>query len=243
MKARHLLIAGIMAFVPAAAYAVSSNSQGPENGATSTNSNSASVVSREASNSNDGINQVQDQSQSRTQLQTNNPQAGTMTQDQIEQQARIEASTPKYTPANSKAAEHKSIVANAVKALIESSYQMQNNGIGDQIRTIAQTQSQNQDKIGQSIDTADKRSGFAKFFIGSNYKELKVARIATEQNQLQIKELVTLMDQVENESDKVALANQVITLQDQQIKLKDQLNDLSSGFSLFGWIARWRNNY
>jgi hypothetical protein len=183
--------------------------------------------------------------QTQTQAQTNNPGTGTMTQEQTEAriQDKIQESKPEYSPKNARALERQSAVATAVQELIRTSYQIENTGIGDQIRTIAQTQNRNQDKINQAVDTAAKRTAFAKFFIGANYQELKDVKTVMEQNKLQIQELGQIMTQLTTDADKIAVANQIITLQEQQIALKDQVSDLSGGFSLFGWINRWFNKY
>ena len=232
MEGKHLLIAAVILMTPASVLAVSNNSQ--SQGA---NSNSNASASSTSSNS----------QSSSTQTQTNNSSTDTVIQAQTEEQANIEKEVrekqPKYSPSNSKSAEHRSVVATAVQSLIQASYQIENKGLGDQVRLIAQTQSQNQDKIGQAIDNADKRSDLAKFFIGANYKELKEAKTAMEQNRTQIQALEKIMAQIEDEGDSLEIANQIIVLQNTQLELKEQLDNLTSRFSFFGWIARWHNNF
>ncbi|MFA6423147.1 MAG: hypothetical protein WCW17_01695 [Patescibacteria group bacterium] len=242
MKITHVLLTAVIVAMPNAILAVSSNSQGQ--GSVSSNSSSSTSVNSNSANSN---SQSGTGIQTQNQTQTNNAGASTQIQTQTEEEtqaaAKVKETAPKYIPTNSKSVEHKSVVANAVQSLIQASYQLENTGLGDQVRTIAQTQSQNQDKIGQAVDNADKRTGFAKFFIGVNYKELRLAKTAMEQNRTQIQELEQLMAQIDNEGDKLEIANQIIVLQNQQIELKDQLAEETSGFSLFGWLARWRNSY
>ena len=169
----------------------------------------------------------------------------TQAQIQAEEQIQLEVNqaSSQYTPKNSKGVEQRSAVANAVEQLIRTAAQIENKGIGDQIRLVAQTQTKNHDKIGQSIDKAETRSGFAKFFIGANYKELKLAKQTMEETQNQIKELEQIMTQLTNDAEKIAIANQIIVLQQTQLELKDQIGELSSGFSLFGWISRWKNSF
>jgi hypothetical protein len=248
MKIKHIVLTAAILAMPVSALAVSTNGQGAANSANANQAASGNASSSANSNSaNTNTNGVSTQTQTQTQTQTNNAGTGTQIQTQTATEAQIrlkvQETAPKYNPTNGKSAEHKSVVANAVQALIQTSYQLENVGLGDQIRTIAQTQSQNQDKIGQAIDNADKRTSFAKFFIGANYKELTTAKTAMEQNKTQIQELETLMAQVTNEGDKLELANQIIVLQNEQIELRDQLNDSSSGFSLFGWLNRWHNSW
>jgi len=226
---------GLIMLVPGLAFAASENGQGSTSGNTGTSSTS---VDSSAASSN-----TTDATQSQT--QTNNPSAGTMTQTRTETQIQedISQATSQYTPKNSKGVEQRSAVASAAQQLIRTAAQVKNEGIGDQIRTIAQTQTKNQDKIGQSIDKAETRSGFAKFFIGANYKELKIAKDTLSENQKQIKSLEQILTQLTSNTDKITVANQIIVLQQTQLELKDQLTSLQSGFSLFGWMNRWKNNF
>ena len=245
MKKIFAVMLGFLVLAPGLVFAVSANGQGAANG--NSNTSGASVNSPSTSGSTVDTTQNQAQTQVQTQTQTSNPGTGTMTQAQIEEQARIQeeikTSSPQYTPKNSKGAEQKNIVAIAVEAMLQVANKTENQGVGDQIKIIAQTQSQNQDKIGQSIDKAETRSGFTKFFIGANYKELKLAKQTIVLNQNQIKELEQIMAQLSVDTDKVSIANQIIILQQNQLELKDQIEELSDGFSFFGWINRWKNNY
>jgi len=243
MKKSLVLAFALAVLVPGMALATSVNGQGTTNGNSATTSSSTSENSQSATQDSSAAVQTETQ----TQTQTSNPGTGTMTQEQAraeEQiQQEIQQSAPKYAPKNSKGAEQKSAVANAAAELIRTASQIANKGIGDQIRLVAQTQTQNQDKIGESIDKVETRSGFAKFFIGANYKELGVAKSALAENQSQIQELQQIMTQLTTDAEKVAVADQIIALQQTQLELKDQIGDLSSSFSLFGWINRWHNKY
>jgi type II secretory pathway component PulJ len=83
----------------------------------------------------------------------------------------------------------------------------------------------------------------AEFFIGANMKELVSAKQQIEQNRERVSELEQLMLQLDNDTDKLEVANKIITLQEDQLTLREQLTDIGSGFSLFGWISRWRWNF
>lgn len=255
MKKIFTIILGLLVLAPGLAFAVPSNGQG-----TSSENNDSSLTNpnvQTTTGNTDSANSSQKpidqqittgtQSQIETQTQTNNPGTGIMTQTQTRTEAQIQQDISqagfKYMPKSSKGLEQGSVVANAAQELTRVAAQIMNKGIGDQVRTIAQTQINNQDKIGQSIDKTEARTGFAKFFIGANYKELKLVKNTLTENQTQIKELQQIMIQLTSDTDKIAIANQVIVLQQTQLQLKDQLSDLSKGFSLFGWISRWKNNF
>ncbi len=242
MKKTLSIILGLLVLVPGLAIAASTNGQGAVN----SNSSSSNAVSNNNITST-GQDNSTTANQAQTQTQTNNPGTGTMAQVQTQDQERIQQeianSQPQYSPKNSKGIERRSIVANAVQSMLQIANKTENQGIGQQIKLIAQTQSQNQDKIGQSIDKAEARSAFAKFFIGANYSELKSAQDAMIANQNQIKELEQLMTQLSSDADKIAMANEIIALQQTQLELRDQITNVANGFSLFGWISRWKNNF
>jgi len=238
MKKVLSLMIALAVMIPGMVFATTTDSQGATNG-------SSSAASSTSSSSSDTVTQTATQTQ--TQTQASNPGTGTMAQEQTQAEEQVQQEirkiTPMYEPKNSKGAENKSVVATAAEALIRTASQIENKGIGDQIRLVAQTQTKNQDKIGESIDKVETRSGFAKFFIGANYKELGVAKSALAENQIQIQELQQIMTKLTTDAEKVAIADQIIALQQTQLEIKDQIGELSSGFSLFGWINRWYNKY
>ncbi len=227
--------------------AIAANTSAGQNG------NGASVSNSSSGNTNQSVtssttttatgNQAQNGNQ--VQAQTNNPGVGTMTQEQTEARIteQIQESKSTYMPRNEQATARMSSVAASAEELIRVSNRVENQGIGDQIRTIAQTQTENQDRINQSIDKAETRTGFAKFFIGANYKELKVAKQSMRENQDKIRELKTLIDQAGTDADKLAIANQIMTLQEESLTLRDQIEKADDGFSFFGWINKWFNKY
>jgi len=209
----------------------------------SSSTNSSGSASPSPTSSANGATQVQNQNS--VQNRTANPGLGTMTESQIEVkiQSEIQQSKSVYSPKNSNATARADNVANAAEALIRVSNKVENQGIGDQIRIIAQTQTRNQDKINQSMDKAEARNSFAKFFIGANYKELKTAREAATENQLKIKELQNLLEQVATDADKLTIANQITVLYEESLNLNEQIRLADHSFSLFGWVSRIISNY
>jgi len=195
----------------------------------------------------ENANQTQTQSQTETQAQTNNPDIGTMTQEQArtELQTELQKSESTYAPERQMNQTRLNAVSRAVQNMltIASRVAVQNTSLSNKIQTVAQAQIQTQDKVNQSLDKAETRSGFAKFFIGPNYKQLKTAKQEMEQNQLRIQELNQIMSQIANASDQTELKNQIKILEAQNISLEEQLNQDAKGFSLFGWLSKWINRF
>lgn len=134
------------------------------------------------------------------------------------------------------AEQRRSQVANAVQQMLQMADR--EGGIGQQVRTIAQTQTQNQEKLETSLQKVQNRSGFAKFFIGPNYGEINNAQKLLQQNREQIASLNQIKTQLANEGDQQILAQQIQTLEQANLQIENSLNQSQKGFSLLGWMFK-----
>ena len=191
--------------------------------------------------------ETQDQSQveNQAQTQTNNPEVGTMTQTQTEEglNLQVQESKPEYSPKSDTAKQHMNAVATAVENLVRFSNQVENQGVGDQIREVAKLQGESEDKVNKSLDAAQSRNSFMKFLIGSNYDELEKVRGEINQNQLRIQVLKSIATQMQNAGDKTTLQNEIKVLGQQNTSLQNHLDDTAGGFSLLGWLFRFFSGY
>lgn len=130
----------------------------------------------------------------------------------------------------------KAQVQTAARALIQAGANATTSGLGDQIRTIAQNQVENQARIQSSIEKIQQRPGLAKLFIGPNYGEVNNAQRLITENTQQIRQLEQIAAQVSNGGDQQAIATQVQNLQEANNRLGNSLDEARSGFSFFGWL-------
>lgn len=169
-------------------------------------------------------NQVQNQNQIKNKGQTNqiqnNEQEGTQQDD---------------SPSDN-ALQRRSMVANAVQEMLQVADR--NGGIGQQVRTIAQSQNQNQEMLEASLQKVQSRSGVVKFLIGPNYGEIKNAQKILEQNREQIQQLNQIRTQLTNQGDQNNLNEQIQTLEQASLEIENSLNNANRGFSLLGWIFK-----
>ncbi|MCK9378789.1 MAG: hypothetical protein M0P97_01430 [Candidatus Moranbacteria bacterium] len=179
-----------------------------------------------------------DQDRARTQTQD---RIQTQDQEQIQQQDKTQDRTQSKTQdkvqnktQTSSAKQVKSQVASAVQTMLNIAEG--DSKIGQQIKTIAQNQTKNQEKIQKNIENIQSRSGFAKMLIGPNYGEIKDAKTTLEQNKLQIKELNQIRTQLSNESDQQMLTEQIKVLEESNQEIEAILDQSQSGFSFFGWF-------
>ena len=132
--------------------------------------------------------------------------------------------------------DRRSQVANSVQEMLKVAER--NAGIGQQIRTVAQTQNQIQEQAEEAIQEAQKRSKFTKFLIGPNYGRLKQVEEGLGINTEQLKELKELKNQVENSEDVAILEQEIFKMEQIRTDLELEVKNEKKGFSLFGWMNR-----
>ncbi len=192
---------------------------------------------------NTGVN-AQNQAGNNAQMQTGNAsQSGTNSAIQARQQAQQKlqdgsgTSTPAENQAGSAVAQQRrSQVASAVQTMLQISER--NGGIGQQIKTIAQAQTQNQEKLETSLAKVQSRSALAKFFLGPNYGEINNAEKTLEQNREQIKQLNQVKNMLANQGDQQQLTEQIKLLEQADLEIENSLGYAQQGASLFGWLNR-----
>jgi len=111
-------------------------------------------------------------------------------------------------------------------------------GIGEQVRQIAQEQTQAQDQIQTELGKVEGRGGFLKSLIGPDYQALKNMQKAMEQNQLRIGQLEQLQNQLANQSDIVMVQETIQALTEQNTALQDRVNLEERVGSMFGWLFK-----
>ncbi|MCG2694018.1 hypothetical protein L6259_01955, partial [Candidatus Parcubacteria bacterium] len=136
------------------------------------------------------------------------------------------------------AQQRRSQVAGAAQKMLQVADRNGESGIGQQVRTIAQTQTQNHEKLEASLQKVQSRNGLVKFFIGPNYGEINSAKKSLEENREQIKQLNQVKNQLANEGDRQTLAEQVQLLEQADLEIENSLDVSQEGFSLFGWIFK-----
>lgn len=170
---------------------------------------------------------AQAQSQNQTQNQDEAIQLRSNEQEREQNQSRTASNT---------ATQVRSQVANAVQEMLQMAER--NAGIGQQVKLIAQTQTNNQNKLETSLQKVQSRSGFSKFFIGANYSEINSAKKILQQNREQNQQLNQIKNQLTNQSDQQQLTQQLQTLEQANLAMENSLNASEKGFSLLGWMFK-----
>lgn len=175
------------------------------------------------------------------QVQTMN--MGDESQISSEVQAMIDDSRSVYSAENAtvrQSLEGTNIAAQEM-IMLSTNLQIHDEESALKIQDAVKAQTQSMDKISSNIDKLDDRSNFAKFFIGADYGQVKEANLQIEANRLRIEELNQVQSQLQDPTDAAELLKQITVLEFQNTTVQDQVNQLSSGFSLLGWLFRLFN--
>jgi len=137
------------------------------------------------------------------------------------------------------AEQHRGAVSNFVQGFLQVADR--EGVIGKQVRTIAQQQNQAGEATAQAMEKVQTRSRIRSFLFGYDYKNLGVLRSEMVQTRNRLEQVNRLMENVQNDGDKVELQNQVQLLEQEQIKIEEFIKTNEGKFSLFGWFTRLFN--
>lgn len=114
-----------------------------------------------------------------------------------------------------------------------------NQGIGEQVRIIAQSQNEGQDRVETSLQTVQNRNRVVRFLLGPDYKKIKDIEAELGIQQTRIQEMIKLANQLDNEGEAQAMMEQIALLQDIEDQVRQELENEQTGLSLFGWLFKW----
>lgn len=132
--------------------------------------------------------------------------------------------------------EHRSKVAEAVKELLNVADR--DGGIGEEVRTIAEAQQQNHEKINEHLKKVEERNAFAKFFFGADQSAIDEAKKLVAENEAQIKQLAEVKARIATGTDQAVIDTQIKLLEKVNTEASATLADSEGGFSVFGWMFR-----
>lgn len=140
---------------------------------------------------------------------------------------------------NGNGTQTRSRVADAVQAMLQIAEN--NSGVGDQIRTIAQTQSQNQEEIELKLEKINNRSRFTRLFIGADYSGISDVESLLEENADKISQLEEIKSEL-SEEDQLLLETHIASIQAINLEIQEDLDSSQTGFSLLGWLFKAFSN-
>jgi len=129
----------------------------------------------------------------------------------------------------------RSIVSQKVQELLQI---RTTGGIGEQVRQIAQEQNQAQTQIQEQVNKLSSKGKLARFFSGTDYGAVKNLKAQLEQNQLRIKQLEQLQNQLSNQGDITMVQETIQVLIQENTSLQERITAEKQTKSIFGWLIR-----
>lgn len=177
-------------------------------------------------------NQVKNQNQVKTQNEGENSQLQVETQEQEDFKEGSESGSQNR---NQNAVQNMSEVAAQVQWLLQI---RTTGGIGEQVRQVARAQNQAQTQIQEQINKLDSKGKLARIITGTDYGAIKKLEQHLEQNQLRIRQLEQLQNQLTNQEDITAVREAIQALTQENTSLRELINAEEQTGSLFGWLFK-----
>lgn len=178
-------------------------------------------------------NQVKNQNQINTQNQGEDSQLQVNTQ---EEENLGEGQGEGLQTRNQNAIENMSEVAKQVQLLLQI---RTSDGIGEQVRLIAQEQNQAQEQIQEQVNKLNSKAKLARFLTGTDYGAIKSLMQQFEQNQLRIQQLEELQNQLSNQGDITKVQETIQALIQENTSLQELVAAEEKTFGLFGWLFKF----
>lgn len=191
----------------------------------------------------DSANEIENEIQNQNEIETQNQGEENQLQVNTEEQETSGEDTgeprgmPKdESPRSEVALENMSVVAQKVEELLMA--RLTQEGIGEQVRQVAQDQVQAQVQTEFELKKVDNRKGLLKSILGPDYSSIKNMKKIMEENQLRIQQMEQLQTQLENQEEVILVQQTVQALVDQNTALQDRVALEEQSGSLLGWLVR-----
>ncbi len=133
--------------------------------------------------------------------------------------------------------QRRSAVANAIQEMHR--FAERNQGIGQQIRTVAQNQNSHFENAEKSLDKIKNRNRLMKFFFGENWSQIFKAEKSIRGMDGELAQLKLLSGQIADPSEKDILSSYIASLEIVNEQLKTELGEKKKLGGIFGILNRW----
>jgi hypothetical protein len=139
-----------------------------------------------------------------------------------------------------KSSEHRSAVSAYVQSLLSVADRSQ--GIGGQVRVIAQSQNDSATTTANAMAKIESRGSFRTFLFGSDYKSLGVIKAEIASTSENISKLSDIANTTTDASLRGQLNAQIEIMKEENAKLEAYIEAHMSSFGIFGWLNRMIND-
>jgi hypothetical protein len=234
-KTKIIVIVFVIFLIPALALAMASNQKSKD----TQNQSLKNIKTLEANQSEIGINNLNAEQKGQPALisaEKTEDIGNTDNANGNKNQIQLNKNNEEFGSAD--AIQRRSRVANAVQAMLQISEN--NEGVGEQIRIIAQNQNKEMEKIEEDLESVKQRSKFLRFLIGPKYGQIDSIEERLEENSGKLEELIQLKENL-SEEDVEVIDVQIQVIKEIKEELLTELDLEKSGFHLFGWLSKLFN--
>jgi hypothetical protein len=114
-------------------------------------------------------------------------------------------------------------------------------GIGDDVRMIASEQLEDQREINRNLSKIEKRQAVVRRLWGTDYRATQALQNLVERNETRIARLEELQTQTTDPEEQRIIEEAIVSLQEENGVLSEQVAEQESTFSLLGWLNKLIN--
>lgn len=135
---------------------------------------------------------------------------------------------------------HRSNVASFVRMLLQIATTT-GDGIGKEVRLIAQEQNNSMEKVSEGIKAIENRGKFKTFLLGTDFKNIGMIRSELAKTQSAIDKLNRTLQKMNTSTIAASTTEQIQNLTKEQERLKSFVEQNENRFSMFGWFVKMIN--
>ncbi len=183
--------------------------------------------------------QVKEEVQQQTQNEGEEVQIQIQTQESVQETTGTDSAVAQRAgEKDSRARQMMSEVAKKAEELLEQGKQFQGE-FGEEISQVAQRQKEDANRARENLEKAAERTGWKRFLFGPDHEAIEKLRIIKEKNTERAENLYEIQGEVEDAAMKTSIQNMIQNIQNTNNVLDQEIQELTRGFSLFGWTRRF----
>lgn len=130
-----------------------------------------------------------------------------------------------------------SAVNNGIE-ILQNYYSQTNTTPNSKFSLLIYQQLEIQNGLNKDIEQLDKKDGIKCFILGCDYKIINNLYDAVEKNSQQIKKMILILQETENEEEKKLIRNIISSISNQNVSLQNRINYESEKFGLLGIFSK-----
>lgn len=166
----------------------------------------------------------------------NDSKSATGTQNRDREQASTTGDSEESNNDEDLSSSHRSAVSDVVRSLLADSER--DDGIGEEVRAIAQSQDEAASTTAEAMAKVEGRSKIWSVLFGTDWKNIGTLRSQIAKTDADAARLETALSKATDTSVKADLTTQLSVIKAEQAKVADFVDTHEKAFSFFGWLTK-----